>query len=176
VARPQFQEEYNKTLFLLAEYYNCKIVYENDRDGDIESYARTNKLLHRLEEELTVYDSTDTPRRQLGRRYGVSMSNLEVKKTAVSYYRDWLLSPRDVNIDGIRELNLHKIYSIPLLEETIKFDYETNTDRVSAMLVAMLYKKELLLKPAIQENAISPYDDEFFGRFELSFGKDNIKY
>lgn len=174
VARPTFHDDFNKTLFDMAEYYNCKIVYENDRDGDIESYARINKKLHRLEFELTVYDSSDNPRKQLGRRYGVSMSNLEVKKTAVSYLKDWLLSPRDKDINGLQEMNLHKIYSTPLLEEIIKFDYEGNFDRVSAMLVAMLYKKELLLKPAVTEIRRSVYDDEFFNRFDSQFGKDEL--
>jgi hypothetical protein len=174
VARPNFHDDFNKTLFDMAEYYNCKIVYENDRDGDIESYARVNKKLHRLEFELTVYDSSDNPRKQLGRRYGVSMSNLEVKKTAVSYLKDWLLAPRDKDVNGAQELNLHKIYSIPLLEEIIKFDYEGNFDRVSAMLVAMLYKKELLLKPAVTEIRKSIYDDEFFNRFDSQFGKNEL--
>lgn len=176
VARPAMQDDFNKTLFDMADYYNCKIVYENDRDGNIEAYARINKKLHKLEEELTVYDSSDAPRRQLGRRFGVSMSNIEVKKTAVSYYRDWLLSPRDKDVNGVQELNLHKIYSIPLLEETIKFDYEGNFDRVSAMLVAMLYKKELLLKAPVSERKTSPYDDEFFNRFDRQFDLNSLKY
>ena len=50
---------------MLAEYYNAKIVFENDRDGNIMSYARTSKLIHRLEEELTVYDSNDNPKRKV---------------------------------------------------------------------------------------------------------------
>jgi len=176
IARPNVHDDFNKTLFDMAEYYNCKIVYENDRDGDIESYARVNKKLHRLETELTVYDTSDAPRKQLGRRYGVSMSNLEVKKTAVSYLRDWLLAPRDKDINGVFELNLHKIYSVPLLEEIIKFDYEGNFDRVSALLVAMLYKKELLLKPPVSEKIKSIYDDEFFNRFNSRLGSNNLKY
>lgn len=177
VARPEFHDDFNKNLFAMAEDYNCKIVYENDRDGDIESYARINKKLHRLEHELTVYDSSDAPRKQLGRRYGVSMSNLEVKKTAVSYLKDWLLSPRDKDVNGVQELNLHKIYSIPLLEEIIKFEYDGNYDRVSAMLVAMLYKKELLLKAPPSEKGNNPYtDDTFFRRFERQFDNNELNY
>lgn len=170
VARPKFQDDFNRQLFLLAEYYNAKIVFENDRDGNIMSYARTNKLLHRLEEELTVYDNNDTPRRKLGRNYGVSMSNIEVKKQAVQYFKDWLLSPREKNENGEFELNLHKIYSIPLLEEILKFSYDGNFDRHSAMLVAMLYKKELLLKPQLELREKSVYDDPFFVDLKQKFG------
>lgn len=170
VARPKLQDDFNRQLFLLAEYYNAKIVFENDRDGNIISYARTNKLLHRLEEELTVYDSSDTPKKKLGRNYGVSMSNIEVKKQAVQYYRDWMLAPRAKNEDGEFELNLHKIYSIPLLEETLKFSYDGNYDRHSAMLVAMLYKKELMLKPPVEEKETSIYNDPFFTDLKNKFG------
>jgi hypothetical protein len=170
VARPKFQDDFNRQLFLLAQYYNAKIVFENDRDGNIMSYARTNKLINYLEEELTVYDSNDAPRKKLGRNYGVSMSNLEVKKQAVQYFRDWLLAPREKNEDGEHELNLHKIYSVPLLEEILKFSYDGNFDRHSAMLVGMLYKKELLLKPQVEQQERSIYDDPFFLGLRTKFG------
>jgi hypothetical protein len=170
VARPKFQDDFNRNLFLLAQYYNAKIVFENDRDGNIISYARTHKVLNWLEEELTVYDSNDQPKKKLGRNYGVSMSNLEVKKQAVNYLRDWLLAPREKNEDGEFELNLHKIYSIPLLEEILKFSYDGNYDRHSALLVGMLYKKELLLKPQVELNSTSAYQDEFFVNLKFKFG------
>jgi len=176
VGRPNLQDDYNKNLFLLAEYYNAKIVFENDRDGDILAYARIHKLFHRLEEEVTVYDSNDSPKRKLGRSYGVSMSNIETKKQAASYLRDWLLQKREVTEDGEQLLNLHKIYSVPLLEELIKFSYEGNFDRVSAMFVAMLYKKELLLKPPPEQQRTSAYDDEFFNRMDSKFGINKMFY
>lgn len=174
VARPKFQDDFNRQLFLLAQYYNAKIVFENDRDGNIISYARTHKLLNWLEEELTVYDSTDTPKRKLGRVYGVSMSSIEVKKQATQYLRDWLLTAREINEKGEFELNLHKIYSIPLLEEILKFSYDGNFDRVSALLVGMLYKKELLLKPQALLNEKSIYDDTFFMDLKMKFGMNNL--
>lgn len=169
VARPNFQDDFNRQLFMMAEYYNAKIVFENDR-GNIIEYARNNKLLYRLEEELTVYDSSNNPRRKLGRSYGVSMSNIEVKKQAVQYFRDWLLAPRDRNEDGTQELNLHKIYSVPLLEEILKFSYEGNFDRHSAMLVAMLYKKELVMKPLPETNEGNSEVGEFFYRLKTKVG------
>ena len=174
VARPKFQDDFNRQLFLMAQYYNAKIVFENDRDGNILAYARTNKLLNWLEEELTVYDSNDQPRKKLGRNYGVSMSNLEVKKQSVQYFRDWLLSPREMNENGEFELNLHKIYSVPLLEEILKFSYDGNMDRHSAMLVGMLYKKELLLKPQVEQGSKSIFDDEFFVNLKSKFGIPSV--
>lgn len=170
IARPKLQDDFNRQLFLLAQYYRAKIVFENDRDGNIVAYARTHKLLHWLEEELTVYDSNDSPKRKLGRVYGVSMSSIEVKKQAVQYLRDWLISKRETNENGEFELNLHKIYSIPLLEELLSFNYEGNFDRVSALLVGMLYKKELLLKPDVQKQEGSFYKSDFFDSLRSKLG------
>jgi hypothetical protein len=170
VARPEFQDDFNRQLFMMAKYYNAKIVFENDRDGNIISYARTNHLLHLLEEELTVYDSNDQPKKKLGRSYGVSMSNIEVKKQAVQYFRDWLLAPREVDENGEKLLNLHKVYSIPLLEEILHFNYDGNFDRHSAMLVGMLYKKELLMKPVVELNQKSAYSDPIFQQLRQKLG------
>lgn len=175
VARPEMQDDFNKNLFLLAEYYNAKIVFENDRDGDILAYARVHKLLHRLEEEVTVYDSNDSPRKKLGRSYGVSMSNIEVKKQAVGYLRDWLLTKRELTEDGEQLLNLHRIFSVPLLSELLKFSYEGNYDRVSALLVGMLYKKELLLKPPVEERQKSAYNDPFFSAMDIKLGINKLE-
>jgi hypothetical protein len=102
------------------------------------------------------------------------MSNLEVKKQSVQYFRDWLLSPREMNEDGEFELNLHKIYSVPLLEEILKFSYDGNMDRHSAMLVGMLYKKELLLKPQVEQGSKSLFDDEFFVNLKSKFGIPSV--
>ena len=71
--------------------------------------------------------------------------------------------------DGEFELNLHKIYSVPLLEEILKFSYDGNMDRHSAMLVGMLYKKELLLKPQVEQGSKSLFDDEFFVNLKSKF-------
>jgi hypothetical protein len=176
VARPEMQDDFNKNLFLLAEYYNAKIVFENDRDGDILAYARIHKLFHRLEEEVTVYDSNDSPKKKLGRSYGVSMSNIEVKKQAVGYLRDWLLTRRELTQDNEQILNLHRIFSVPLLTELLKFSYEGNYDRVSALLVAMLYKKELLLKPEVEERKNSAYNDPFFSAMDAKLGINRLEH
>ena len=102
------------------------------------------------------------------------MSSIEVKKQATQYLRDWLLTAREINEKGEFELNLHKIYSIPLLEEILKFSYDGNFDRVSALLVGMLYKKELLLKPQALLNEKSIYDDTFFIDLKMKFGMNNL--
>ena len=49
---------------MLADYYNAKIGFENDR-GAVIQYARQHRKLHRLQEEFEMLDNT---RRQLAAR------------------------------------------------------------------------------------------------------------
>ena len=66
------------------------------------------------------------------------------------------------------------IYSVPLLEELLKFDYEGNFDRVSALLIAMFYQKQIENKAIDKPNYV--YEaDPFFNRFH-SLGNLDSNY
>ena len=166
VARPKSQDEYNYNLFNLAKYYNAKIVFENDR-GNVIEYARRTHQLGWLQEELDIFDKDGGLKGKLNRKYGYSMSNKELKRQCALYFRDWLLTEREKDINGNVELNLHKIYSIPLLDEILKFNYEGNFDRVLSLFGAMLYKQQLNLKAPPEQEDKYIYNDEFFNRFKF---------
>jgi hypothetical protein len=102
------------------------------------------------------------------------MSNLKKKQQGTIYLRDWLLSKRGIDAKGNHKLNLNMIYSVPLLEELLKFDYEGNFDRVSALLIAMFYQKQIESKAIDKPNYV--YEaDPFFNRFH-SLGNLDSNY
>ncbi len=142
VGRPEDMDLYNEQLFRLAEYYNCKIGFENDR-GDVIGYAKRTRQIHRLQEEFEL-DFAKELMSNVNRDFGMHMTK-ERKKTGIQYLRDWLTTKRGVSSDGKQRLNLHYIYDPALLQELIKFvnDPKKNFDRVSAMIVGMYYMKEL---------------------------------
>jgi hypothetical protein len=141
--RPGTQDEYNKNLFLLAEYYNCKIGFENDRGNTIE-YAKNNHQLDLLEKEFDVSWNKELERKDVTRGYGINMTPKR-KLQGMIYLRDWLLRKRGKDVKGNSVLNLHYIYDLATLEELIRYDPnpKKNFDRVSALLIAMYYEKEL---------------------------------
>ena len=170
IARPmEGQDEFNKNLFHLAEYYNAKIAAENDR-GNILEYSKTNGLRRWLENEFDVYDNNDNIARRLNRGYGMSMNNRETKLQGMMYLRQWLLKPRGEALDGEKHLNVHKIYSIPLLKELLAFDPDKgNYDRVSSLFIGMYYRKQLAMTP-IRELQKSIYEDELFINLKNKIG------
>lgn len=162
VGRPETQDDFNANLFLLSEYYNARIGFENDR-GEVIPYAKRTKNLHRLMEEVELFDrSNGFKARSLGRNYGLSMGSKQRKSQAVLYLRDWLKEKRSKNAQGEWKLNLHNIYDIALIDELIKWNDQGNFDRVSALLVGMFFMMDLYDKPVEQQSEIT--DTGFFAR------------
>lgn len=160
VARPATQDEYNRNLFLLAQYYNAKIGFENDR-GDIVGYARRHRKLHYLQEQFTFDDKKEL-QGKTKRAYGMNMTK-ERKLQGEIYLRDWLLSPIQVLEDGSKKLILHSINDPALLEELIKFNHKGNFDRAMSLIVGMYYRKELYNKKV--KEVKEKKHEEFFNRF-----------
>lgn len=165
IGRPDTQDEYNYNLFLLAEYYNARIGFENDR-GEVIPYAKRNRLLQYLMPEVEIFDKTDNIKiKKLGRSYGMSMGSRERKGQAEIYLRDWLKTPRAISQTGEKKCNLHYIYDVALLDELIKYNRSGNFDRVSAMMVGMFHLKELHnreLTITEQTNSSNFFDRNFF--------------
>jgi hypothetical protein len=155
VGRPNTTDEYNDNLFKLAQYYNARIGFENDR-GDVLSYAKRFRLLHFLEEEFEIEYNSNIPKTSVKRGYGMHM-NQQRKAQGELYLRDWLKTPRGRTMNGEYKLNMHLIYDPALLEELIKYNREGNFDRAMSLMVGMYYLKEIEYK---QLKVKRPNDDD----------------
>lgn len=159
VGRPQTQDEYNRNLFMLAEYYNAKIGFENDR-GELIAYAKRHRKLHKLQEEFEMLDKRELRSRNVRRQYGMHMTE-QRKRQGELYIRDWLVTPRHTDEDGNVTLNLHKIYDPALLQELIKFNHKGNFDRVMAFMVGMYHTRELYNREVVEIISDRSQDDWF---------------
>jgi hypothetical protein len=159
IGRPATQDDYNRNLFLLAEYYNAKIGFENDR-GDVIGFARRFKKLHMLEEQFTFADKKELQGKTT-RSYGMNMTENRKRQGEV-YIRDWLITPIRQFENGDKTLILNSIVDPALIEELIKFNYKGNFDRVMALMIGMYYLKEKFNKEvkAIKKTK----HEEFFNR------------
>mgnify|MGYP003643622088 FL=1 len=141
VGRPRTQDEYNRNMFMLADYYNAKIGFENDR-GEVIAYAKRFRKLHKLQPEFEMLDKKELQSRRVRRTYGMHMTEAR-KHQGEIYIRDWLNSLRGVDEDGKKLLNLQKIYDPALIQELIKFNHKGNFDRVMSLMIGMYHTREL---------------------------------
>ena len=141
VGRPNSSDDFNRNLFLLADYYGCKIGFENDR-GEVIPYAKRFRKMHKLQEEFEMLDKKELQSKNVKRQYGMHMTEAR-KKQGEIYIRDWLNTPRSTDVNGKKTLNLHKIYDLAFLTELIKFNHKGNFDRVMAFMIGMYHTREL---------------------------------
>ena len=140
--RREQTEEYDEQMFLLAQFYNAKILYENDR-GDVYSNAKKRDLLEILVDEPDFQFQKSLSKGGLGRKKGISIAgNSQRKINGAIYLKNWLLEKRSEDENGKFLLNLHYIYDIGLIKELLKFDGKRNTDRSSCMIVGMYDMKQ----------------------------------
>jgi len=162
VGRPARQDDYNRNLFMLAEYYNAKIAFENNR-GNVMEYAKNNNLLQYLHEKPDIQESRQRTRSRTTRKYGMGMNSKSDKNQAEVYIRDWLLEEYAKSPDGERKLVLNKILDPALLKELANYNKDGNFDRVSALMIGMYYLKQLESKAVKEQDPIEQHGD-FFNR------------
>lgn len=164
VGRPQSQDEYNRNLFMLAEYYNAKIGFENDR-GEVIAYAKRFRKMHILQEEFEMLDKRELRSKTVKRQYGMHMTE-QRKAQGELYIRDWLVSGRGANEEGEITLNMHKIYDPALLLELIKFNRTGNFDRAMALMIGMYHTRELYNKELKLDDRDNSTNDWFDKNYE----------
>ena len=141
VGRPETQDEYNDNMFMLAEYYNAKIAFENDR-GDVAGFAKRKGKLNMLSEEVSIIDAKENLNiKRLGRVFGISCGTEQRKSQGDIFIRDWLKASRGQDEDGKVIRNLHMIYDLALLDELLRYNPKGNFDRVSAIRILGFYMK-----------------------------------
>lgn len=170
IGRPETQEEFNKFLFELAEFYNAEVAFENDKPGDIVGYAKRHKKLQYLADEFELaYDENLKTSEHSTRKFGMSMQGGKEnkrKKQGDIYTRDWINEVRSENPEtGEIRYNYHTVYDLGLLQEWINYDIDANRDRQSAWRVGMYHQQELLYNEVVpQVRKIEDSKSRFFAR------------
>jgi len=130
-ARPATAEQHHENVRKLLTYYNATCLYENERNS-LKMHFSNKHSLHLLAKTPTILKSTEGSKVQRG--YGTHMT-AQIKDELEIYTRDWLMQDA-----GDGRLNLHKIYSIPLLEEFIYYNKEANFDRIIAIMLTICHR------------------------------------
>lgn len=158
VARPNSLDDFSKVIFELAEYYNAEIGLEWERCTSVIDYAKRFKKTQWLaqafelsfDEKLSVKGNSTV---KFGMRIGSGKDDIR-KRIGLQYLRDWLLQPLAVDEQGVAtKLLLHTIHDIGLLEELVKYAEKGNFDRISALLIGMFFRRELVYTSSAKKSS-----------------------
>ena len=137
VGRPNTSDDYNRNLEMLAELYNAEIGFENEVT-EVRSYFTKRKKLHLLAVQPDAIISATIKHSKVARVYGIHM-NEKLKDAGEKYLKQWLLTEKNIDSEDKLILNLNTIYDIGLLEELIQYNRKGNFDRISALIVLMMF-------------------------------------
>lgn len=150
--RPAYADDFYEIVRRLALYYNARVNYENNKKGLYAYFSKMNSL-YLLEDTLEYLKDKQLLKAQtIGNSSKGVPATTPINSYARGLLRDWLLKPITTveQIDGEEvestRFNLYNINSRALLKELINWNPEANFDRVSAMLMVMLYRESCMLK------------------------------
>lgn len=129
----------------LSIYYNAKIMPEMNLPG-FYKYCLSTKRLNAIAPTPFVTIGRVDPNGRQRLKLGIYMNTALIIQ-AEQYLIRWLLEERDVILDeagNVKKVkrNIDFIYDKALLEELLHYNRYINTDRVSALLLLMLWLEE----------------------------------
>jgi len=173
-ARTYLVDDYYENVRKLAIYYNAKILYENNKKG-LYGYFKNKNCLYLLAETPQILKDQDLIKSVgIGNRsLGVNVSTDKIKFYAITLILKWLESPSYNNPD---RKNLYTIRSLGLLKELISFSMDVNADRVSSLMILMIFREELdiRIEQRKQKSIKTASQSDFWGRAYGNFNKDKV--
>lgn len=133
--RPKTAKEYHENVRRLCMLFNAENLYENQFNGLKMHFEHMNSLQY-LAYTPTILKSTANTK--VSRTYGLHMSK-DIKSELEMLTSNWLTESI-----GDGKMNLHKIYSKPLLEELIAYNEKGNFDRVISFMLLIAHKLQVL--------------------------------
>ena len=152
--RPERAKDHHENVRRLVEYYNAKLLYENNRNT-IKFWFEQKHSLHRFVKAPNIVKSLESTKSN--NKYGVTMTG-QVKEDLLELAADWLTEER-----GDGKLNLHSIYSVPLLQELFYYNETGNFDRVIAFILTICNVRQHYKIKAQETKKDNRFlDDDFF--------------
>lgn len=151
VGRPKTFKEYNEVVRKLLMYYNNAICLYENNINNLKEYFDTKNCLYLLAKKPSII--TSNANSTVTSVYGQRMTE-GVKKELVGYLDNWLKEEI-----GEGKMNLHSIYSKPLIRELIAYNSKGNFDRVIALMMAIAQKLQTqkILVSQKQDKVIDPF-------------------
>jgi len=172
-ARTYFADDYYENVRKLCVLYSAKNLYENNKKGLYAYFKNKNSLYYLADSPKILKDEELAKGEGIGNRsLGVNMTD-KIKIFAAHAALKWLEEPSYHNPDKKR---LYTIRTLGLLKELISYTKDVNADRVSALLILMIYRADLTLQieSRKEKNIKTTSQSNFWGNAYKRFNRDKV--
>lgn len=173
--RPMYAEDYFEICRKLCIYYNAALNYEQNKKGLFGHFSQKNSE-YMLTDVLDFLKEKYNAKPGYGNTAKGTIATQPINAYAKSLIRQWLLETISITevIDGQeQEIQVPRLYTLKsraLIKELIAYNTEANFDRISALGMLMLLRKDkmILYQGNIDSNSReqasknNPANDPFF--------------
>jgi hypothetical protein len=190
--RTESANEFYEICYRLARFYNCRIMYENNKKGLYTYFNNVKNAITMLADTPDILvDKQLTKPRGLGSNVSKGINaTAAINSYGLRLQADWMMEKayNEEITEGEEKdefiPNFRKIRSVGYLKECIGWHSKLNADRVSAMNMVMIYDAELSQYESGGERKesvkiIDPFFDRVYrgGKGELTeFGYNQANY
>lgn len=159
--RPLLAEDFYETVRRLCLYYRAQANYESNIKGLFGYFNNKNCLYLLADTPQHLRDAEDVRYSLTGSRAKGTRANASINAEAVRLQRSWMLQKYVREEQDVDTILLRTIRSLGYLEELYEWNPDGNFDRVSAMGMVMILRKERLkmITQDLEEEYIE--EDEF---------------
>lgn len=150
--RQDYVDDSNEITRKLCLFYNATLLYENNKKS-VFGYFQKMHSLHLLAD--TPQYLKDKQIIKVAGSYGNTSKGVNSTLPIINYgldlLRDWLLKPVETQIQEGNEIqtqvtqNLYFLKGRAMLQELIYYNPFNNYDRVSALIMLMIYREQFLI-------------------------------
>lgn len=178
-ARPRYARDFYETTRRLLKYYNATCNYEQNKKGMFAYFDNMNSTYMLCDMPKILRDQDLIKGEYSANRQKGTYVNEEVAKFGRELLKTYLEQQAYGEEEGSSVTNTHLIKSPATLSELIYWEPDRNADRVSSLLLLMIYKMDMAkieidLKKKVVNLAEDPFFDRLWtGRIDHSIGQSD---
>lgn len=161
--RTQFAKEFYEQVRRAMIYYNCRLLYENNKKG-LFAYFEQKNSLYLLEDTPEVLRDMDMQKLiAVGNKSKGIYMNESLINWGTDLYAQWLMTQAINKKDGVT--NAHVLRSVGLIRESLVWSKDINADRVSSVLILMIFREtrvKMIETQQKKKNKPKKSQDSFF--------------
>lgn len=161
-ARTNLASEFYEQVRRALIYYNASLLYENQKKG-LYAYFSTKNCTYLLADTPEILKDMNIQRPGFGNKSKGVWVTEPIIKWGIDLIASWLIEQAYDMPEGMT--NLETIRSVALLRELIAYGGDINTDRISSLLILMIYRESLIKHIENTKNQNKTLaEDEFWDR------------
>ena len=178
--RTKFAKDYYEQLRRGLLFFNGRLLYENQKKG-LFAYFEQKNALYLLEDTPELLRDVDMQKiSTVGNRAKGVYATEPLKRWGIDLYAQWLMSQATSKEDGVT--NTMTLRSVGLIRESIIYSKDINTDRISSIIILMIYRETKVKYVEKKKNSSEVYDmskdkfwDKHFTKRQTLYTQNNFQ-